>query len=302
VQLPPIAADLALAWVVQSFLGFKGAAERTRLTAAALVALGPSFIAISGFHGQLDSVAVLPAALAVYAWEALPQHRNRALAAGVLVGVAIALKTAPGLVLLALLPTARGHRERLTLLATAAAVPLLAIAPWLLADPGGVFEAVRSHRAVPGAGGLSLLLQPELSGIWVGTQFTPISDVTNWFVDRQTAIVVVALIPAAILVYRRGIEAPRAATILWLTFYVFATAFSFQYAVWGLPFALMAGYVKEVAWIQAALLIPTFLVYNRPLDSGTEYVYVPLMVGIWLALIYALFRATATRSAPRIAA
>jgi hypothetical protein len=54
--------------------------------------------------------------------------------------------------------------------------------------------------------------------------------------------------------------------------------------------------------VQAALLVPAFLVYNKSLDSGAEYIYVPLMVGLWLALIYALYRTTRSRTAPRIAA
>src|SRR5688572_25098143 len=55
VQLAPIAADLFIAWAVQAFLGARGAGGRTRLMAASLVALGPCFWGISGFHGQIDS-------------------------------------------------------------------------------------------------------------------------------------------------------------------------------------------------------------------------------------------------------
>src|SRR3712207_7140538 len=60
-------------------------------------------------------------------FRSLPATRNRALVAGLLIGAAIALKTAPGLVLLALLPTTRSNKERLQLIVTAAAVPLIAI-------------------------------------------------------------------------------------------------------------------------------------------------------------------------------
>jgi len=195
-------------------------------------------------------------------------------------------------VLFALLPTARTNRERAALVAAAIAVPLVTLAPWLIADPSGTTEALRSHRAVPGLGGLSLVLQPELSRIWLGTGVEQVSDLTQWFVDRQTAIVALCTAPFAVLVWRRRLPPPEAATILWLAFYVFATAFAFQYAVWGLAFALMAGYVRAVALVQAALLIPTVLVYWKPFDSGSEWVYVPLMVGLWIALIVALARLT----------
>src|SRR3954470_16827662 len=292
IQVPQILADIAIAWLVQSYLGRRGAGDRTRLAAAGLVALGPSFAIISGYHGQLDSFAILPALVAVYVWDVLPPGARRGVICGALVGAGIALKTAPGLVLFALLPTARDNRERAILAATAAAVPLITLAPWLIADPGGTTEALRSHRAVPGIGGLSLLLQPELSRIWLGTGVEQVSSLTQWFVDRQTAIVALCTIPFAVLLWRRRTPPAQAATILWLAFYVFATAFAFQYAVWGLSFALMAGYVRAVAIVQAVLLVPTLLVYVKPFDSGSEWFYVPVMAGLWIGLIVALARLT----------
>ena len=301
VQLPQILADLGIAWLVQSYLGRQGRSDGVRLAAAALVALGPSFIAVSGYHGQLDSLAILPCVIAVYVWDVLPPGARRGLACGALVGCGIALKTAPGLVLLALLPTARDGRERAALVAAAAAVPLLALAPWLAADPQGTVEALRSHRAVPGVGGLTLLVQPELSTVWLETGFTRISGVTQWLVDAQTAIVAVCLAPFAVFAWRRRLAPPEAATLLWLAFYVFATAFAFQYVVWGLPFALMWGRVREVAWLEAALLVPTLLIYAKPFDSGSEYVYVPIMIGVWLGLAVALARMV-LRTRPRLTA
>jgi hypothetical protein len=298
VQVPQILADLAIAWLVQSYLGRRGAGERLRLAAAALVALGPSFAIISGYHGQLDSFAILPCVVAVYVWEMLPAGVRRGLVCGALVGCGIALKTAPGLVLFALLPTARTGRERLALVAAAVAVPLVTLSPWLIADPHGTTEALRSHRAVPGVGGISLLVQPGLSKFWLGTGVVYVSDLTQWFVDRQTLIVALCTVPFAVFVWRRRVPPPEAATILWLAFYVFASAFAFQYAVWGLPFALMAGWVRGVFWVQAALLVPMLLIYVQPFDSGSEYVYVPLMIGLWLALIAVLARLTLRQPRP----
>jgi hypothetical protein len=298
VQVPQILADLAIAWLVQSYLGRRGAGDGVRLAAAALVALGPSFVIISGYHGQLDSFAILPCVVAVYVWDRLPGGARRGLIAGALIGCGIALKTAPGLVLFALLPSARTARERVALVAAAVAVPLVTLAPWLIADPHGTVDALSSHRAVPGLGGISLLVQPELSTVWLGTGFERVSGLTQWLVDRQTLIVALCTLPFAALVWRRRLPPPRAATILWLAFYVFASAFAFQYAVWGLPFALMAGWVRGVALVQAALLVPTLLVYVQPFDSGSEYVYVPLMIGLWLGLIAVLARLALSSSGP----
>jgi len=76
------------------------------LISAALIALGPPFVVISGYHGQIDSLAILPAVAALIVWETAPDRR--ALIAGLLIGVGAATKTVPGLMLLALLP----HRAR----------------------------------------------------------------------------------------------------------------------------------------------------------------------------------------------
>jgi hypothetical protein len=48
--------------------------------------LGPSFIDISGYHGQIDSVAILPAVLALMVWERRPQP-TRSVRAGLLIGL-----------------------------------------------------------------------------------------------------------------------------------------------------------------------------------------------------------------------
>ena len=60
IQMVPILADLAIAFAVYVYLGWRNAAQSTRLAGFALVALGPVFIAISGYHGQIDAVAILP--------------------------------------------------------------------------------------------------------------------------------------------------------------------------------------------------------------------------------------------------
>jgi uncharacterized membrane protein len=292
VQMPQILADGAIAWLVQSFLGRHGASDRTRLVAAGLVMLGPAFALISGFHGQLDSFAILPAVAAVYAWDLLPPGPRRAVLCGLLIGVGVAIKTSPGLMLFALLPTARDNRERLTLAAVAGAVPLIGVAPWLLADPNGTLEALRSHRALPGIGGLSVIVQPELSQLWLGRDVVSLSPLTDWLQDRQTLIAALGVAPFAALAYLRRMPPAQAATLLWLAFYAFGIAFAFQYAVWGLPFALMAGYLRPVAAVQAALLVPAILVYWKPIGGPVEWLYVPLMIALWTGIVFALVRMT----------
>ena len=99
-KLPSIAADVGIAWLVQAMLGLRGASPARRLAGAALVSLGPSFIAISGYEGQIDGVAALPALGALYCWQrgrhgAATPARDTAVA--LLVGLATAIKTILGL-------------------------------------------------------------------------------------------------------------------------------------------------------------------------------------------------------------
>ncbi len=151
VQLPQIVAGAAIAWLVQDHLGRRGAGERIRLVAVALVALGPSFWIISGYHGQIDALAILFAVAALWFWERSEPGLRRAIVAGVLIGIGASFKTVPGLLLFALLPSVRSVREGAALVVPALAVPLIALVPWLVADFEQTVKSLRTHRALPGS-------------------------------------------------------------------------------------------------------------------------------------------------------
>ena len=110
-KLGPTLADVGLALAVYVYLRWRGAQERTRLIGVALVILGPTFIATSGYHGQIDSVAILPAVLGLMVWERRSDKPTRALEAGLLIGLGGAVKTVPLLMVLPLLISAKSWRE-----------------------------------------------------------------------------------------------------------------------------------------------------------------------------------------------
>ena len=285
VQVAAIAADAALAWVVQAMLGQRGASDRTRLAAAALVAVGPSFAIISGYHGQLDAVAALPALLAVWAWLRL-DGPQRALVAGALAGAGGSVKISALVVVLALLPTARTLREAATVAVTAAAVPLLLLVPWLAADASGTVAALRENDGLPGFGGISLLVQPELAQLWLRTGEVTLSSATEWLLDRASLIAVLALLATGALALSRRLEPVAAAGLLYLAFYALGVNFALQYLVWGLPFFLAGGHVRAVAALQAVLLVPSLLLYGAgSRDLPLEAVYTPILLGVWAAAL-----------------
>ncbi len=284
-RLPSIAADAATALIVHHALGRRGATERTRLAAVGLVALGPSFIAISGYHGQLDNLAILPAVAAVALWDAAGQRR--ALYAGLLVGIGFAIKTTPIFVLLALLPAARSRREAAVLLAAAGAVVAAVLAPFLLTTPDELLQGLR-YRGFPGTSGLSLLLQPELAEQL--TRSVTRSGAVEWLYDRGPVLVLGALVATAAFTTRWGRDwsAAERASLLWAAFYVVTPAFFVQYLVWGLPFLLLAGRLRLAAAVQVVALAPTVIFYRTPWED--ERIAVPYAIG--MITLWALFVAT----------
>lgn len=285
VRLPSIAADALIALVVQGALARRGAPERAQIAATALIALGPSFAVISGYHGQLDNLAILPAVVAVVLWDRLPARR--ALVAGLLIGTGCAVKTPVIFLVLALLPAARSWREGATLIGAAAAVPLVALAPFVASTPGEVLDAL-GYRGYPGTSPLSILIQPELAE-QLTRQVTP-SGVVELLYDRGQALAVLALGAAMLLTTRvgRGWTVAERATLLWLTFYVVTPVFFFQYLVWGLPFFVLAGRLRLALVVQVIALLPTVLFYRAPWeDQAIALPYGAAMLALWAVFVCA---------------
>jgi 4-amino-4-deoxy-L-arabinose transferase-like glycosyltransferase len=283
IRLPPILADAALSWAV--WWGLAGrVSPRARLLAAAGVSLGPVFIAVSGYSAQIDSVAILPAVLALLVWERAPSRR-RAWAAGLLIGVAACVKTVPLLMLLALAPNARSWREAAVLVGCAVAAPLASLAPFLAADPSGVL-ALRHYTGVPGMGGLSLVLQPDLAQSWLTRVVAP-SGLTEWLSVKHASLVNgVAIAGFAVYGFRARPDPRIAAPLLWLVILALGTGFFFQYLVWVLPFLLLAGQLRAALLLQAVVTVPMLIFYFGPWHADSiVYLYVAIMLLVWVGWI-----------------
>jgi hypothetical protein len=285
VRLLPIACDAALAWVVQAALGDRGAEERVRLGGAALVAVGPSIAFVSGYEGQLDSVAILPAALAFLVWQRMPPSPRRAVAAGLLVGAGAAVKTVPALMLLPLLAASRSRREATLLVTAAVAVPLVTIAPWLAAEPRATFDALR-YTGLPGLGGLSLVAQPSLATAWLVTDDFDRSALTDVLIDARGVLTAALVAALAAFLLRRRPEPLTGALVVWTALFAFGLNFGPRYLVWALPFAVMAGRLREAAAVQLVAFPAAVIVAGRLWDERwLATVYVVLMVALLAAFV-----------------
>ena len=300
VRLPSIAADIGIAWLVQDMLGRRGAAANTRILAAAAVALGPLFVAMSAHQGQTDALAILPVLLALRTWER--GDPGRAVRAGLLIGVGAGVKTVPLLALVALLPGARGRREAATLVGCALAVPLVLIAPFLVADPHGVIRALR-YTGVPGVGGLSLVLQPDFATFWLAhSPYGPNGAVRA--LSHVTALVLGAgLLALLATTVRRRTPPLQAMVLLWLTVYVLGVNFFLQYLIWGIPFFLVYGAVRKVLLLELALTPALLLAYLHTSHTAVVWaLYTPWLIAAWVAFAIALIRAShAGRERGRVA-
>lgn len=286
VHVPSILADGVIAVVVQHWLRFTGRAEPAALLAAALVVLGPSFAIVSGYHGQIDAVAILPAVVGVLAWER--GGRRRGLVAGVFIGLGAAVKSTPAFCALALLPTARSWRERAVVLSTTAAVPLSTLVPWLASEPRRTLQALTYNKGVGGYGGLSAFIEPSLTRYW-STSHLPVPRVSSLLgtvSHYQNIIVGCAVLAVAALFLRRRTPALEAASGIWLAVYVVNPNFAYPYLVWGMPFFLLAGHVRLVALFELAILPATVVVYfGLHRVDPTGWVYFGLIQSVWLALV-----------------
>ena len=288
IKLPTIASEVALAWVVQAFLGIRGASERARLAAAALVMLGPSFLANSAYEGQIDAVTILPGAAALYVWSAWPSGRRRNTLVGLLIGAGGAIKSVPLLMLLAFVPLLRGWGERVRLAVIAFAVPGILLLPWLAANPSSL--RALNYAGLPGVGGLSLAVQPSLAdAALVRGSHVRYSEATLRLLDLGKPLLLVALGALGVYLLVVRLKPAQAAVLVWLTVYAFLPNFFFGYAIWGLPIFLMAGYVREVAAFQAVVVVPLLIWEARPWDAhSVAWTYAAIMLVVWAAAVVAL--------------
>jgi hypothetical protein len=279
-KLPAILADAGIAALLAWGLGRldASAGPRERIQSVALVALGPLFILISGYHGQIDAVAILPALAAVIVWQL--NTEGRAWQAGVLIGVGASVKTFPLFMVLALLPTARSRREAAQMVALALAVPLAATLPYLIDDRHDTITAITGTKALPGVGGLSLLIQPSLIHSYLSRPVRTDPLVID-LLRRQNLIVGIAVVLAGAYAYARRLDAITAAALIWLVVYVANPNWFYQYLIWGLPFFLLAGRRLEVAAVQLLLALPAAELYFRFGLPSLEWMYVPLVDLVW---------------------
>jgi glycosyl transferase family 87 len=215
------------------------------------VAASPVLFIISGFHGNTDPIFVMFTLLALY----LLADRDRPLAAGLSMGLAIGIKIVPVVAIPVLLVLALS-KGRGSLLRFSAGFALAAGVTWLpaLIAHGDV---VRSNVLGYAGSGIS-----QWGLIQIGHWF----DDPGWAdflteAGRFPVVLLCALVPAA-LVWRRPDMAAEALGLSLVSFLFLAPAFGCQYLVW----AMAAAYLINFGWATLYNLfagVVLFKIYTR---------------------------------------
>jgi hypothetical protein len=190
--------------------------------------------------------------------------------------------------LFALLPSARSRREGVTLVSLAAVVPIASVIPFLLVDPHGLIHALQTNRTLPGMGGLSLVLQPALASLWLHGTAVQLNGLNRFLFAHQQPVAAMLVLPALLIVAIRRVSPVQGAAVLYLALVLFVIGFGPQYQVWALPFALIAGFLWQVALVEAGLLVAEAILYWHPFGQAPTYIYVPIMIVLWVVLFSVL--------------
>lgn len=156
-RLPAIVADAASLWIV-SRIFVNRLNEPAVRWALFLLAISPTLILVSGFHGNTDPVVMFFVLLSVWiTQDGIGAGDITDLASGSAFGAAMCIKILPIIVLPVLFFCRPGLRRRAVFLIAAAAVMVVCWSPYLFRDPAAIFNQVIGYQSIYGHWGLSWL-------------------------------------------------------------------------------------------------------------------------------------------------
>ena len=297
------AADLALATIVFVVLR-RRFDDRIGLAGAGLLALGPVPLLISGYMGQIESVALLPA-VAGLLYLGVDRRDRTSVIGGALLGLGTSVKTYPGL----LAPAVLAHLDRrdvrrVVLAGLAALVVVVALlVPFVLEDESSL-DTMVGYGGAPGLGGISLLLDPATPGDWYvgGVERNPVSGREAML---QRFLLVVGVGTTALVALRRGLDRPAMIGALLLAQSVWGYTWFPQYGWWPVLGLVLIGRHRACAVLQALLLVPTIIAYRWESfgaaglsEAMIDWLYVPFSVAAFGVMSWCWVRVLTRSGAP----
>ena len=284
VRLAPIAADVGIALLL--FASLRRMGTKAGLKGGLSYALNPIPVFVCAYHGQFDAIAALLTVLAIY-W----LNRSPALAGGWL-GLGILSKSWPVLALPSLFVGTRGLKNRTAFLGVTLAVPLAGIALYIAligGDPGSILERALGYNWGLGVWGYTYSLR-LISLIRPGS-----TALFDWFIQNGRYITLCAL--ALVWLFRARKQQPGDGILTTLVAFLAVThAFSIQYLMWVVPFAIL---VRDRRWLTRYTLAAfayMFLVYMTliltdkvthllPWPQADWFIIIPASIPAWLVTV-----------------
>lgn len=290
-RLLPSLADIGSLVVVWMMLATR-TSQRLGPGALFLLALSPTSIIISGYHGNTDPIFIFFVLLAIY----LLEERQQTLLAGLAFGMALNIKAVPLMLLPAILfylwPNVR---KELKFIGATGLVFLLGSMPYLLQDPAVIGKAVFGYSSLYGKWGWSSLLavfypepprflHPPYEVLGIHAYF---AIVGKWLM--------LGLIVAISFRMNRGDRKPPLFYQVGLIMAIFLTltpGFGSQYLVWLVPFVLGLGLRVTVLYyaITGIYLLVNYTCLGNELFYCNDLVRLFVMIGTWGEVIVVLIR------------
>jgi hypothetical protein len=233
VKIAPIACDVLMVWLV-SRLATTHSASR-----ALQYAVNPLSLLVVSVHGQVE-----PVALALAVSGLLLARRDRWFLAGVLVGAAVAAKTWPLLIAVALLPGIR-PKKLAEYVAGGVVVPAALLASGVLfldTHPVSALQHIASYG--------SLVQLWGWSGTFIAGGRTSFAGYDSGAGHVGSVLVVLAVVATLVLFRRYPAEVCVMAALCGSL--IVTAGFGVQYLMWPLPFMIAAGRRAYIEYVLVA--------------------------------------------------
>ncbi|RPI30591.1 MAG: hypothetical protein EHM70_13505 [Chloroflexota bacterium] len=295
VRLAPILADVAIALLLYWLL-LSSSPPAVAMAGGLTYALNPVTIYVSAYHGQFDALPALFILLSLMMLDRYP------LAAGGWLGMGILEKGWAVLALPSLLAGVSSWRKKALLLLASVGIPLLATAAYV-----AVFHA--NIRAVV----MRALGYNWGVGIWGYTYFFRLLSILNeaaapLFYSLSTYGRYLTLAALGLVwLFKARKESPAAGVLTVLVaFFALTHAFSIQYLIWLVPFAVLQ---KDFTWLRRytlAAFLYMFIAYTTlilefhiasilPWPQADWFLIMPAGLPAWIVTAgWAVHRLTAT--------
>ena len=278
VRIPSVAADTGTGILIFRIAKILGSPDRQARTAAYAYLLNPFAIVVSAIWGVNDPIPVFLSVLGLY-FLLRPSDRHLFLGSFV-VGLGLATKLYPVLLVPIALALAKGFVRKVKVLAVAAIAPLVTSLPFLLSDARAYLGTAFGF-----AGGTSGLnrgqLDPQFT-IWL------FLDYAFGPLDSRLAFVALAGLAIGLLTAYRLVQTHRldpisAAGLVVLLAYLLAVRWSPNYLLWAVPFVTLFA-IRSLSgryrWVALGFWVPALahvLIYNGwfadPFSGGSGFSY-----------------------------